>query len=159
MEAPGQWLRRAAGRFPTGVAVVTAAYRGAPCGLTVNSFTSVSLDPPLVLVCVARSARAYACIEAAGRFTVNVLAEDQEDVARLFASLAEDKFGGLAHRPAPSGGPIIDGACAWLDCEVVARYDGGRTHAILVARVTDHAVSGGWPLVFHAGGYTRLGRG
>ncbi len=151
-------LRRVAGHFPTGVTVVTTIHDGRPCGLTVNSFTSVSLDPPLVLVCVARSARAYACIDAEGRFTVNVLSERQEAIARLFSSKdAEDKFGGLAHRPSPHGFPILDGAHAWLDCEVVARHPGGDTHAIYVARVTALATGTGGPLIFHAGKYTGLG--
>ncbi len=124
-----------------------------------NSFTSVSLDPPLVLVCVSRAARAFGCIEATGRFAVNVLGEGQESVARLFASLAETKFAGLAHRSSPAGNPILDGVSAWLDCEVVARHDGGRTHTIYVGRVTAHDAPGGRPLVFHAGRYTRLANG
>jgi 3-hydroxy-9,10-secoandrosta-1,3,5(10)-triene-9,17-dione monooxygenase reductase component len=152
----GQALRRIAGHFPTGVTVVTAAHEGRPCGLTVNSFTSVSLDPPLVLVCVSRTARAFGCIEATGRFAVNVLGEGQEPVARVFASLVDEKFAGLAHHASPAGNPILDGVCAWLDCEVVARHEGGRTHTIYVGRVTAHDTPGGRPLVFHAGRYVRL---
>ena len=151
-------LRRVAGHFPTGVTVLTTVHDGRACGLTVNSFTSVSLDPPLVLACVAHSARAYACIDAEGRFTVNVLSEGQEAIARLFSSkVAEDKFGGLAHRPSPHGFPILDGAHAWIDCEVVARHPGGNTHTIYVARVTALAAGTGRPLIFHLGRYAGLG--
>jgi 3-hydroxy-9,10-secoandrosta-1,3,5(10)-triene-9,17-dione monooxygenase reductase component len=151
-------LRRVAGHFVTGVAVVTTVHEGRPCGLTVNSFTSVSLDPPLVLVSVARSARAYRCIEAEGRFAVNVLSEGQEEIARLFASkAAEDKFGGLAQRASPHGFPILDGAHAWLDCEVVARHPGGNTHTIYVARVTALGSTAGRPLVFYGSRYVGLG--
>ncbi len=149
-------LRRVAGRFPTGVAVVTTTHDGRPCGLTVNSFASVSLDPPLVLVCVSQAARAFACIDAESRFTVNVLAEGQDAVARLFASTASDKFEQLGYRPSSRGDPVIDGVHAWLDCEVVARHPGGRTHTIYVALVTALADGMGRPLVFHGGRYGGL---
>ncbi len=149
-------LRRVAGRFPTGVALVTTLHDGRPCGLTVNSFASVSLDPPLVLVCVSQAARAFECIDSQGHFTVNVLAEGQDALARLFASTVSDKFADLAYRPSVRGDPIIDGVHAWLDCEVVARHAGGRTHTIYVARVTALAEGGGRPLVFHAGRYGGL---
>ncbi|MBI2323673.1 MAG: flavin reductase [Chloroflexi bacterium] len=150
-------LRRVAGRFPTGVAVVTTTHEGRPCGLTVNSFASVSLDPPLVLVCVSQAARAFKCIDAEGRFTVNVLAEGQDALARLFASTVSDKFADVAHRPSPHGDPVLDGVHAWFDCEVVARHGGGRTHTIYVARVTALAEGSGRPLVFHGGKYGGLG--
>ncbi|MDE3112500.1 MAG: flavin reductase family protein [Chloroflexota bacterium] len=156
-EVEAQELRRVAGHFPTGVTVVTATHGGRPCGMTVNSFASVSLEPPLVLVCLAHAARAYACVDAAGRFAVNVLAEGQEAVARAFASKVEDKFADVAYRTSPHGSPILDGAHAWLDCEVVARHPGGRTHTIYVARVVALAAGRGHPLVFHAGQYRGLG--
>lgn len=150
-------LRRVAGRFPTGVAIVTTTHDGRPCGLTVNSFASVSLDPPLVLVCVSREARAFKCIDAEGRFAVNVLAEGQEALARLFASATVDKFVDLGYRPSAQGDPVLDGVHAWLDCEVVARHAGGRTHTIYVARVTALAEGTGRPLIFHGGSYGGLG--
>lgn len=152
----GADLRRIAGHFPTGVAVVTARLAGVPCGLTVNSFTTVSLDPPLVLVCIARHARAHPCLAQARRFGVNVLAEDQEDLARLFASLTEDKFAGIAYGLSPGGAPLLEGSHAWLDCEEVARHEGGRTHDIVVGRVTAGAAGRGRPLAFHASRYARL---
>ena len=155
-EAVGPHLRRVAGHFPTGVTVVTTTYEGRPCGITVNSFTSVSLEPPLILVSISRKARAHVCLEATGRFAVNVLSEGQEAIARLFASTAEEKFAGLVVRPSPLGNPLLDGIYAWLDCEVVARHAGVRTHTIYVARVDALASGPGRPLVFHVGAYTRL---
>lgn len=149
-------LRRVAARFPTGVTVATTFHEGRPCGLTVNSFTSVSLDPPLVLVCVSRAARAYACVEATGHFAVNVLADGQEAIARIFASTAEDKFRDLAYRRSPHGNPLLEGICAWMDCEVTARHAGGRTHTIYLARVIALAAGHGRPLVFYRGKYTGL---
>jgi 3-hydroxy-9,10-secoandrosta-1,3,5(10)-triene-9,17-dione monooxygenase reductase component len=151
-------LRRIAGHYPTGVTVVTTMHEGRPCGLTVNSFTTVSLDPPLVLICVGHTARASVCVEASGRFAVNVLAEDQEAIARVFADKSiEDKFAGLRYRPSPTGQPLLEGIHAWLDCEVTARHEGGRTHTIYVALVRAAVVLEGRPLVFHHGAYERLG--
>lgn len=155
MSVDGAELRRVAGAFATGVTVVAARHEGLPCGLTVNSFASVSLDPPLVLVCLSRAARAYRCIRSAGGFAVNVLADDQEHLARLFASLDDDKFAAVEHRPSPRGHPLIAGACAWLECEIVASHDGG-THTIHVGRVTAMETTSRAPLVFHRGRYARL---
>lgn len=151
----GRSLRRVAGRFATGVTVVTSVHAGRPCGITVNSFASVSLEPPLVLISVARKARAHACLEASGAFAVNVLAEGQEDLARLFASLAEDKFTGLAYRLSPGGQPLLRGIHAWLDCAVVERRPGGRTHTLFTAEVTALGSGRGRPLLFHGSAYTK----
>lgn len=157
MEVRERAFRDAAGHYPTGVAIVAARHEGRPCGLTVNSFATVSLDPPLVLVCLAKAARSYGCIEAAGTFALSVLAEGQEDLARLFSSDAEDKFRGLAISDSPSGNPIVGGAHAWLEGEVVGRQPGGRTHTILLARVTAAGTApAGAPLVFYRGSFVRL---
>jgi 3-hydroxy-9,10-secoandrosta-1,3,5(10)-triene-9,17-dione monooxygenase reductase component len=150
-------LRKVAGRFATGVTVVTAVHNGKPCGITVNSFTSVSLEPPLVLIAVAKKARAYACLEATGRFAVNVLSDAQEGIARLFASLAEDKFAGLRYRSSPGGQPLLAGIHAWLDCEITERHPGGRTHTVFTARVTAIGAGRGRPLLFHRRAYRRIG--
>jgi flavin reductase (DIM6/NTAB) family NADH-FMN oxidoreductase RutF len=154
---PATDLRRVGGRFVTGVTVVTAQHENEPCGLTVNSFATVSLEPPLLLVSISKKARAYRCIDAAGHFAVNVLSEDQEAISRLFASTAEGKFARLVYRPSPRGDPLLDGIIAWLDCEIVARYPGG-THTIFVGRVTALWAGEGRPLLFHSGTYTRLTR-
>lgn len=149
-------LRRIAGRFATGVTVVTTVHDGRPCGITVSSFTSVSLDPPLVLVAIARTARAYRCLAASRRFAVNVLAEDQERLARLFASLAEDKFAGLSYRRSPTGQPLLRGIHGWLDCEVVRTHPGGRTHTLFIAAVRALGPGRGRPLLFHRRAYTGI---
>ena len=149
-------LRRIAGRFATGVTVVTTVHRDSLCGITVNSFTTVSLRPPLVLISIAKKARAHACLEGSGRFAVNILAEGQDHLARLFASLAEDKFAGLRYRLSPSGQPLLTGTHAWLDCEVVSRRSGGRTHTLYTASVTAVGAGRGRPLIFHRRAYASI---
>lgn len=149
-------LRRIAGRFATGVSVVTTVHRDTLCGITVNSFTTVSLRPPLVLIAISKKARAHTCLEGSGRCAVNVLAEGQEHIARLFASLAEDKFAGLRYRLSPGGQPLLTGTHAWLECEVVARRGGGRTHTLYTASVTAVGAGRGRPLIFHRRAYASL---
>lgn len=143
--------------YPTGVTVVTAADdSGAPLGLTVNSFTSVSLDPPLVLVCIDRAAGSHDRLVSAGRFIVNVLAADQGDVAARFAAdPPEERFSGLPWRAAAGGGPILEGGAAWLACTIEAVHAAGD-HSILVARVTDGHATGAPSLVFFHGAYAEL---
>ncbi|MGH2500214.1 MAG: flavin reductase family protein [Candidatus Limnocylindria bacterium] len=156
MIAPAE-LRRVFGYFATGVTVVTAVGRGGPCGLTVNSFASLSLDPPLLLVCVNSAARAYPCLAGAGTFAVNVLARGQEELARRFASLETEKFVGLTYRQGPAtGAPVIAGVHAWLECRLAARHPGGRTHAIFVGAIEGFGTGEDEPLLFHRGAYTRL---
>lgn len=131
-------LRSVLGRFATGVTVV-AARGGAPCGMTANAFTSVSLDPPLILVCVDRSAAIYDTVLAAGSFSVSMLSARQEHVARYFADHSRprgaEEFGSVEWWPGPStGAPILQGALAWLDCTLVNSYDGGD-HEIFIGSV------------------------
>ncbi len=148
-------LRRIAGHFVTGVAVVTAEWDGAACGLTVNSFTSVSLDPPLVLVCLDRASRTLPCVEAAGRFAVNVLAEGQEELSRRFASKEEQKFTDVTLRRGATGLPLVDGAHAYIECRTVERVDGGD-HVIFVGAVEAVSPGEGRPLLFYRGRYASL---
>jgi flavin reductase (DIM6/NTAB) family NADH-FMN oxidoreductase RutF len=149
-------FRQVLGHFATGVTVVTALHEGAPAGLSVSSFTSLSLDPPLVAICVARRSRSWPRIRAAGRFCVNVLAEDQETLSRVFATAGPDKFRGIGWRPAPSGAPILTGVLAWIDCALHAEYDGGD-HILVVGRVLElEAAHHGGPLIFYRGGYGRF---
>ena len=144
------------GHFVTGVTVITAVHDGEPAGLAVNSFTSLSLEPPLVAFCAAKSSTTWPSIQAAGRFCVNVLAEDQEDVSRLFATRGADKFRGMGWRPAESGSPILAGVLAWIDCVTDVEHDGGD-HLIVVGRVLDVGVPREHkPLVFFRGGYGRF---
>jgi flavin reductase (DIM6/NTAB) family NADH-FMN oxidoreductase RutF len=144
------------GHFPTGVTVITAMADGAPVGLAVGSFSSLSLEPPLVLFCAASSSSSWPKIRAAGKFCVNILGEDQEDVCRTFASKSGDKFAGLGWKHSALGSPLLDGVLAWIDCtvtEVVTQGD----HDVVIGEVADLAVAHeGRPLVFFRGGYGRF---
>lgn len=150
-------FRQVLGHFPTGVTVITAATDDGPAGLAVGSFFSVSLDPPLVAFCAAKTSTSYPKIEAAGHFVVNILAEDQEDVCRVFASKGTDKFDGIGYRASPgAGAPVITGVLGWIDCEIDAVHEAGD-HWIVVGRVLDLEVTHeGGPLVFFRGGYGRV---
>ncbi len=149
-------FRLVLGHFPTGVAVVTATAADGPVGLSVNSFTAVSLDPPLVSFCADRRSRSWAGIRAAGAFCVNVLGERQEALSRVFAARGVDKFDGVGWVPSPSGSPRLEGVVAWVDCTVDAIHEGGD-HEIVVGRVHALDVEGqDGPLVFYRGGYGRF---
>lgn len=151
-------FRQVLGHFPTGVTVITATDPDhLPAGLAVGSFFSVSLDPPMVAFCAAKTSTSYPKIEAAGRFAVNILAEDQEDVCRLFASSGTDKFAGIGFRPAPgTGSPILAGVLAWIDCDIDAVHEAGD-HWIVIGLVRDlDVVHEGGPLIFFRGGYGRF---
>ncbi|MDQ4068374.1 MAG: flavin reductase family protein [Actinomycetota bacterium] len=149
-------FRQVLGHFATGVTVVTTAGEEEPAGLSVNSFTSVSLDPPLIAFCVASASRTWPLIRAKGAFCVNILAEDQEHLSRAFARRSPDKFRGVGWRPAESGAPVLSGALAWLDCSVEAEHGAGD-HVIVVGRVREMGVAHeGGPLVFYRGGYGRF---
>lgn len=147
-------FRDVLGRFSSGVTVVTGTDAGVPVGLTCQSFTSVSLDPPLVLFCVARTSRAWPRIWRAGSFSVNVLAEDQAAVSDVMASRGVDKFAGLAWRPsAVTGSPRIDGATAYVDCSIHAVHEAGD-HFVVIGRVLDLAAGEAeHALTFHRGRY------
>ncbi|MGH7264983.1 MAG: flavin reductase family protein [Candidatus Rokuibacteriota bacterium] len=149
-------FRSALRHFPAGVTVVTTRDAdGRPAGLTASAFTSVSLDPPLVLVCVDHAATAYPDLQAHGWFAVNVLGKSQEHLARRFALSGGDKFDGVAHRSGPAGLPLLEDVVATLECRIVHRYAGGD-HTIFVGQVEDITVHGGSPLVYFQGGYHHL---
>lgn len=147
-------FRQVLGHFPTGVTVVTAQPAdGPPAGLAVGSFTSVSLEPPLVAFCPSRTSGSWPRIESTGGFCVNVLADDQEHLCRVFAGKGDDKFRGLGWHPSPQGAPILAGVLAWIDCRIEVVHDAGD-HLIVVGRVTALAVEReAGPLVFFRGGY------
>ena len=151
-------LRAAMGAFPTGVTVVTTVGRGGePVGTTANAVTSLSLEPPLLLVCFGRESRTLAAIREHGGFAVNVLGTRHRDVSAAFArSGAADAWAGLEHRAGPSGSPCLADALAHLDCTLQHRMPGGD-HEILVGRVL-HAEAGADddPLIFHRGRYASL---
>lgn len=151
-------FRDALGRFATGVAVVTAVTDdGARAGMTISSFNSVSLDPPLVLFSIGRKAHSLPLLLRARSFAVNVLAHDQRAVADAFARPLTDKWSGLSISEAPGEAALIDDALAQFRCAPHASHDGGD-HVIFVARVLGFAASDRTaPLVFHAGAYTSTG--
>jgi 3-hydroxy-9,10-secoandrosta-1,3,5(10)-triene-9,17-dione monooxygenase reductase component len=149
-------FRQVLGHFTTGVTVITAAADGQPVGLAVGSFSSVSLEPPLVAFFADRGSQSWPKIEATGSFCVNILGAEQEDVCRRFASKGDDKFAGLGWKPAGSGAPLIDGVIAWIDCDIESVTDAGDHHFVL-GRVRDLAVEhDGAPLLFFRGGYGRF---
>ncbi|UDY24582.1 flavin reductase family protein [Nocardioides sp. Kera G14] len=150
-------FRETLGHYPTGVAVVTGiASDGTPAGMVVGSFTSVSLDPPLVAFLPTKDSGSWARLSTAERFCVNVLAADQEDLCRRFASRIPDKFDGVAWTPAPGGSPVFEESVAWIECSHHDVVDGGD-HWIVLGRVTDLKVSRpALPLLFFQGGYGRF---
>jgi len=142
------------GTFPTGVTVVAARTSdGTPCGLTVNSFTSVSLDPPLILVCIDRGASTHDCLVGAPAFTVSVLGAHQEKLARRFAfEPSETRFRDGEWVAASEGALVPRGAAAWVACDLEAVHEGGD-HSILVGRVRSTGVGASEALVFYRGRY------
>lgn len=150
-------LRDALGRFATGVTVVTVDSAQGPVGITANSFTSVSLDPPLVLWCPARGSRRFGVFSDAAYFAVHVLAADQTDVARRFAAGSGAFEADAGHR-SPEGIPLLPGVLARFDCALHAEHDGGD-HSIVVGRVLRSALKPGAPLVFSGGAFGRFSAG
>ncbi|MBI1775466.1 MAG: flavin reductase family protein [Proteobacteria bacterium] len=151
-------FRNTLGCFATGVTVATTRDSGGrPVGLTVNSFTSVSLDPPLILFCVDRSARAYPSFAQAQACAINVLGEGQQELSERFATSLVDPWPGLTLERWVTGAPIIVGCLAILDCRVEAVHEGGD-HVILVAEVLRLGYAGsGRPLLFYRGDYCKVG--
>ncbi|GAA0232173.1 hypothetical protein GCM10009527_030880 [Actinomadura nitritigenes] len=148
-------FRHVLGHYPTGVVVVTALDRsGAAIGMTVGSFTSVSLDPPLVAFLPDRNSGSWRALRESGeRFCVNVLSAGQEDVCRAVAVRKTDKFHDIEWRPSPAGNPVINGAVAWIDCVTEQLHDAGDHH-IVVGRVLHlQEGDGETPLLFHQGTY------
>lgn len=150
-------LRRVLGHFPTGVTIVTALGGRGPVGLSVNSFTSVSLTPPLVAFFPAHTSGSWPEIRATGTFCVNVLDADSEPLARLFATPGADRFADAAWRSAPySGAPLFANAVAWVDCAVEATVPAGD-HDFVLGRVIELGSDDGrHPLLFHRGTYRSL---
>jgi 3-hydroxy-9,10-secoandrosta-1,3,5(10)-triene-9,17-dione monooxygenase reductase component len=154
----GADFRTVLGRFATGVTIITAMDDGEPAGVAANSFTSVSLDPPLVLFCVGRTSTTWPRIERARRFAVNILGEHQEELSRLFATKGADRFGQVDWHIGVGGSPVLHDVLAYVDCEFWAEYDGGD-HIIVVGRVLDLGVThDAGPLLFYQGEYVRITR-
>lgn len=124
-------------RFASGVTVVTTLSGGEPVGMTCQSFSSVSLDPPLVLFSPAKTSRAWPMIQRSGKFCVNVLAEHQSHLSNQFASRGADKYAGVGWSPAPgTGSPLLDDVVAWIDCTLHAVHEAGD-HWVVLGRVAD----------------------
>lgn len=146
-------LRDAFGKFPTGVTVVTARTAdGIPVGFTANSFTSVSLDPPLLLVCPAKGLSSIAVFESCERFAVNVLADDQQAVSNTFARPGDDRFAQVAWHPDDGGCPVFDAVAAWFSCAVHQRVDAGD-HILLIGRIEAFETADRLGLGYADGGY------
>ena len=155
MIAPEEF-RRVLGHFATGVTVVTTCDGDArPTGFTASAFTSVSLDPPLVLVCVDHKSQTYPQLLERGLFAINILTSNQQSVSRKFASTRLDKFDGVPFRVSPLGLPLIDGALAHIECTTIHTYQAGD-HTIFVGRVEQAHVDPGEPLLYYRGQYDRL---
>lgn len=144
-------LRKFAGNFATGVAVITAPGRaGTLCGLTMNAVTSLSLSPPLYLICLGNSSNTLAAVLDSGRFAINFLAAHQTELSKRFASKESNKFWGVAYSLGEKGCPLLDEALAACECEVQATYPGGD-HKIIVGEVQSININGGQPMIFHNG--------
>jgi len=149
-------MRAVLGHFASGITVVTALPAEGPIGFTCQSFSSLSLEPPLVVFAPARTSRTWPRLRELGRFCVNVLAEDQTEVSDTFARSGADKFAGLSWRRSRLGQPVLADVVAWIDCELWAEYDGGD-HTLVAARVLDlGADEGRRPLLYHRGSYGLL---
>jgi flavin reductase (DIM6/NTAB) family NADH-FMN oxidoreductase RutF len=157
VQIDGRDLRRAFGNFATGVTIVTTLdAEGVPCGFTANSFTSVSIDPPLLLVSIAKTAFGCSVFTASGGFAVNILALDQRELSNRFASAGADKFDGLSWQGAATGSPIVDGVVAWFDCAHHEQVDAGD-HIILIGRVLRYEHNTHTPLGYCRGAYVSFG--
>lgn len=151
-------FRKALGAFPTGVAVVTTrTSTGAFAGLTINSFNSLSLDPPLVLWSLAAGSLSLAVFSECSHFAVNILAEDQVQISERFAARLSDKFSGLELTAGAGDVPLIGGCAAWLECRNHSRQEAGD-HMLFIGRVENFAWSGKRPLIFCNGKYLHVDR-
>ena len=150
-------MRSVLGHFVTGVVAITGIdpRTGQPTGLAANSFTSVSLDPPLIAFCVAATSTSWPRVRSAAHYVVNILAENQESVCRQLAARGAEKFRGIEWDPSPAGAPVLSDCLAWIEVEPEAEYPAGD-HTIVVSRVRHLHATGQSPLVFFRGKYGRV---
>lgn len=155
---PAQQLRSAMSLVPTAVAVITAATPAGPAGMTAVAVDSLSLDPPLMLVCMDRGSRTLAALQEAGRFGINLLGVDQQELAINFSAKGPpgEKFEGIAWADR-DGLPALEGTMLWFGCELRDLHDGGD-HLIATGRVIDMAENAGDPLIFHDGQYRGIAK-
>jgi flavin reductase ActVB len=144
------------GRFPSGVTVVTTkGGDGSDEGMTVSAFCSVSLDPPLVLICIEKNASAYEALTTASRFVVNILATTQEQIARRFSIVDIDRFEGVGYSRSPNGIAVLDDVLGVIECVTLAMHEAGD-HTIIVGEVEAARAQTGTPLLYYRGGYAQL---
>jgi len=149
-------FRKVLGHFATGVTVVTMRQRsGMPWGFTVNSFTSVSLEPPLVLICVGQGSESFQAMRKAKYFAVNFLTEKQEELSRRFASKSPDRFSNISYSDGAHGSPLIAGCLGFVECKKAASHLHGD-HTIVIGEVLEAKARGGSPLVFYRSAYARV---
>ena len=149
-------LRRVMGHFATGVTVITTCdEQGRPFGLTANAVTSLSLVPPLILICVDKKADTYPYFDRSKVFAINILSDEQETISRRFATSGIEKFEGTGYRKSDIGCAILDGAVGHIDCRIVQSYDAGD-HTIYVGEVESAEAEDVPPLLFFRGGYRKL---
>ena len=162
MSAPldSRMFRNTLGQFCTGVVIVTGINAEEPAGFAAQSFTSLSLDPPLIAVCPGKSSTSWPKIRASGKFCINILAAGQKNVCDVFAQTGIDKFASFAWRKGVTGSPHITGVLGYVDCEIAAEHDGGD-HTIVIGRVVDAAILDAerGPLLFFRGTYGQFAPG
>lgn len=149
-------FRSVLGRFPSGVTVVTTKNgAGADEGMTVSAFCSVSLGPPLVLICIEKNASAYEALTTASGFVVNILEATQEQIARRFSIVDIDRFEGVGYSRSPTGLAVLDDVIGVIECATLAMHDAGD-HTIIVGEVEAARAQSGTPLLYYRGGYAQL---
>jgi 3-hydroxy-9,10-secoandrosta-1,3,5(10)-triene-9,17-dione monooxygenase reductase component len=148
-------FREVLGHFATGVTIVTACEEGVPVGFSCQSFSALSLDPPMVLLAPAKSSTSWPRIAEAGAFCVNILADDQEAICLNFAVSGGDKFVGVEWTAGTTGAPVIAGALASIECTLGAIYEGGD-HELVTGHVVAMEVGSGAPLLFYRSGFGRF---
>ena len=149
-------FRQALGHFASGVTVVTTEHEGKLYGMTVSSFASLSLKPPLILICVDKTVNTHEAIAASGRFAVNILEQDQEHLSRRFATHEDNKFVGVAWHIGQFGLPVLEGVLTVIECHVRNTIEGGD-HTIFIGEVMDAEINQGSPLLYYRRGYHELG--
>lgn len=151
-------FRAVLGRFATGVTVVTALdRRGRDVGMTVSALASVSLDPPLVLICIDHSASIYNAISKASHFIANILSEGQEALARRFAERGTNRFAGIGYDRGMNGAAVFQEVLGYIECEIVARHEAGD-HDVIIGEVNVAVSNEGKPLLYYRGGYAQMER-
>jgi 3-hydroxy-9,10-secoandrosta-1,3,5(10)-triene-9,17-dione monooxygenase reductase component len=149
-------MRQVLGHYPSGVTVVTSCTETGPVGFTCQSFHSLSLEPPMIVLLVSKASSSWPRIQLAGSFCVNILGESQASLCGKFAASGTAKFKGVSWTSSPTGSPMLDGCSAWVDCELSRQYDGGD-HLIVTGNVHGMAYDPDIaPLVFHRGAFRTL---